>query len=392
MSQDGRRVEELVAAVRQLAPLIHAHAEESERERRLAPAVVDAFEAAGLFRIFLPERFEGAGLDYVGGMPVIEEAAAADGSAGWNLAIGAGTLSFASMLDDEAAIEEILKSPRALCAGSINPMALRVLPVDGGYRVRGRLQYASGVTQSRWLVAGGLVFDGEQPRFVDGVPVLRGAFFPTSEARVLDTWRVNGLSGTGSHDVEVADVFVPAARTWEFLATAPKRHDPLAAISLPSRLGVSLVAVGLGILRRAIDELVALAGVKSPFAARGTLLRERAGVQIDVARAAGLLEGARAHVQTVCGDVFGRVRAGAAPAVADLARMRLAYVTATEALLRGIELVRGAAGMNAIQTGSPLERCWRDLHAVSQHFALGTAHYERIGKVRLGLDPGPGPI
>jgi hypothetical protein len=46
-----------------------------------------------------------------------------------------------------------------------------------------------------------------------------------------------------------------------------------------------------------------------------------------------------------------------------------------------------------------LERCWRDLHAVSQHFTLRaprrpsrTSHYERIGKIRLGLDPGRGPV
>jgi len=394
MSDAPERAQALVERVRGLAPLAGEHAAENERERRLAPAVVDAFESAGLFRLFLPERFGGAGLDYVEGMPVIEEAAAADGSAGWNLAIGAGTLSFAMLLDDDAAIEEILKTPHALCAGSVNPMALRVVPAEGGgYRVKGRLQYASGVTQSRWLIAGGLVFDGDLPRFTaEGAPVLRGAFFPTSEARVLDTWRVNGLAGTGSHDVEVADVFVPAARTWDLLATEPKRHDPLAAISLPSRLGVSLVAVGIGILRRAIEELAALAAAKSPFLSRGALLRDRASVQIDVARAAGLLDGARAHVRMVCAEVFERVRRGGAPAVPDLARLRLAYVTATEQLLRGVELVRAAAGMNAIQSGSPLERCWRDLHAVSQHFALSTTHYERIGKVRLGLDPGPGPI
>jgi alkylation response protein AidB-like acyl-CoA dehydrogenase len=392
VSSESRRVQELIDAARALAPLIQAHADESERERRLAPAVVDALYEAGLFRMFVPERFGGAGLDYVQGMAVIEEVAAADGSAGWNHAIGAGTLSFATLLDDDGAIEEVLKTPRTLVAGSINPMALRVTPEAGGYRLRGRLQYASGVTQSTWLVAGGLVFDGEQPRFTPaGAPVLRGAFFPTNEARVLDTWRVSGLSGTGSHDVEVADVFVSASRTWDFLGTEPKRHDPLAAISLPSRLGVSLVAVGIGILRRALDELATLAAAKTPFTSRG-LLRERATVQIDVARAAGLLEGARAHVRGVCGEVFARVRGGALPAVADLARLRLAYVTATEQLLRGIDLVRGASGMNAIQTGSPLERCWRDLHAVSQHFALSTAHYERIGKIRLGLDPGPGPI
>lgn len=392
MSDPGRRVQELVDAARALAPLIQAHADENERERRLASAVVEAFHEAGLFRAMVPECFGGAGLDIAQAIPLFEEVAAADGSSGWNLAIGASTLSMALLLDDEGAIEEILKTPRALTAGSVNPMALRLIPDGAGYRVRGRLQYASGVTQSNWLVAVGLVFESEKPRFTEaGAPVLRGAFIPTREARVLDTWRVNGLGGTGSHDVEVSDVFVPAARTYDALGTAAKRHEPLSRIPLPSRLGASLVGVGMGILRRALDELAALAAAKTPFAATRPL-RERASVQIDVARAAGLLDGARAHVQATCADVFGRVRAGATPAVADLARLRLACVTAAEQLLRGIDLVRGASGMNAIQTGSPIERCWRDLHAVSQHFTLSSSHFERIGKIRLGLDPGPGPV
>jgi indole-3-acetate monooxygenase len=392
MSDLARRVEALVEAAAALAPRIRAHADENERERRLAPAVVEALHEAGLFRAMLPEHFGGAGLDIAQAIPLFEEVAAADGSTGWNLAIGAGSLSFALMLDDDAAIEEILKTPRALVAGSVNPMALRVLPADGGYRVRGRLQYASGVLQSNWLVAGGLVFDGDSPRFTtSGAPVLRGAFFPTGEAQVLDTWRVNGLSGTGSHDVEVAEVFVPAARSYDLLGTTARRHEPLALIPLPSRLGASLIGVGCGILRRALEELGALAATKTPFASTRPL-RERAGVQIDVARAAGLLEGARAHVRTVCGEVFDRVRGGAAPAAADLARLRLAYVTAAEQLVRGVDLVRSAAGITALFSGSPLERCWRDLNAVSQHFALSSAHLERLGKIRLGVDPGPGPI
>jgi len=55
-------------------------------------------------------------------------------------------------------------------------------------------------------------------------------------------------------------------------------------------------------------------------------------------------------------------------------------------------LVRNAAGMNAIALGSPLERCWRDAHAVTQHIAISPSHLERLGRITLGLDPGPGPI
>ena len=122
-------------------------------------------------------------------------------------------------------------------------------------------------------MAGGLVFEGGERAPADdaatGVPVIVGTFFPTREARVLDTWRVNGLAGTGSHDVEVSDVYVPAARCFEFFSTKPRPFDPLAALPLFSRLGAAIAGVGIGIARRAIEELVALAGEKVPIASAG---------------------------------------------------------------------------------------------------------------------------
>jgi alkylation response protein AidB-like acyl-CoA dehydrogenase len=377
-----------------LAPLIRGCADESERGRRLAADVVEAFHGAGLFRLQIPERFGGAGLDPIEALPVYEEVAAADGSAGWNLAIGAGGGSFAAMLDDADALEEIVGAPRALIAGSVNPAALRVEPEADGYRVSGRLRYASGVSQSNWLMAGGIVFEtgSARPQMTsEGVPVIVGTFFPTRDAHVLDTWRVNGLAGTGSHDVEVSDVHVPAARCFEFFSTKPRRFDPLAALPLFSRLGAAITGVGIGIARRAIEELVALASEKVPIASVSAL-RERASVQIDVARARGLVDGARAHVTGTACEVFARVRSGAVPSVDDQTRLRLAYVTAAEQFARAVDLVRNAAGMNAIALGSPLERCWRDAHAVTQHIAISPSHLERLGRITLGLDPGPGPI
>jgi alkylation response protein AidB-like acyl-CoA dehydrogenase len=384
-----------VERAREIAPLVRRCADESERERRLAPAVVDALHTAGLFRIQIPTRFGGGGLDPIEALPVYEEIAAADGSAGWNLAIGAGSGAFLAMLDDAEALEEIAGDPHTLVAGSVNPTALRVVPEGDGYRVSGRLRYASGVSQSSWLMAGGLVFEGGggHARIAsDGVPVIVGAFFPTREARVLDTWRVNGLAGTGSHDVEVSDVYVPAARCFDFRSTKPRPFDALAALPLFSRLGAPLVAVGIGITRRAIEELVQLGRAKVPITTPGALLAERAGVQIDVARARGLVDGARAHVTGVASEVFARVKSGAAPSVDDQVRLRLAYVTAAEGFARAVDLVRNAAGMNAILLGSALERCWRDAHAVTQHIAISPSHFERLGRITFGFDPGPGPI
>jgi hypothetical protein len=50
--------------------------------------------------------------------------------------------------------------------------------------------------------------------------------------------------------------------------------------------------------------------------------------------------------------------------------------------------VQEAAGMTAVQTSCPIERCWRDVHTLSQHVILATTRYEVVGRILLGLDPG----
>ena len=48
-------------AVRDLAPLIAEHADEGERERRLARPVVDSLVNAGVFRLLVPQPWGGPG-------------------------------------------------------------------------------------------------------------------------------------------------------------------------------------------------------------------------------------------------------------------------------------------------------------------------------------------
>ena len=383
---------ELVDRARALSPLIRAHADESERLRRLATPVVDAFHEAGLFRMLQPESIGGSGLNAVEASPILEEVACADGSAGWNLAIGAGNSAFLALLEDRGALEAQVKPPRALGAGSVNPMSLRLTSVPGGYRVAGTLRFASGIHQSTWLVAGGLVLDDGKPRLApDGLPELVGAFFPSREARVLDTWNPTGMSGTGSHDAIVDEVFVPSNYTFDFRAKGSRTFDALAELPTFSRLGATLAAVAIGIARRACEELVVIAQTK-PAMMSVTPLRETARTQTDVARAHALVDAGRAHLEYVAGGIFARIAGGATPTLAELARLRLSYLSATEHATQAVDLMRNAAGMTAVLSGSPLERCFRDIHALTQHLAISTAHYERVGKALLGLDIGSGQL
>ena len=114
MSDLEARRRPLLERAQALAPLIRAHADESERSRRLAPPVVDALHDAGLFAMMRPAKFGGAGLNAVEVTPILEEIAAADGSAGWNLAIGAGNCAFLALLEDRGVVEALIKVPRSL--------------------------------------------------------------------------------------------------------------------------------------------------------------------------------------------------------------------------------------------------------------------------------------
>ena len=82
-------------------------------------------------------------------------------------------------------------------------------------------------------------------------------------------------------------------------------------------------------------------------------------------------------------DVFGAaevrpLRAPRAPA----------SVTAVKLCAQAVDLLHDAAGMTAVQSGHALERCWRDIHTMTQHVILGSTRFEVIGRIFLGLDPG----
>ena len=99
--------------------------------------------------------------------------------------------------------------PGALIAGSGAPDG-RAERVAGGYRVTGRWRYASGAHYASTFTANCIVTRSGAPQLdASGAPLIRAMAFPPGAVRILPSWQVSGMRGTGSHDFEVADVFVP---------------------------------------------------------------------------------------------------------------------------------------------------------------------------------------
>jgi alkylation response protein AidB-like acyl-CoA dehydrogenase len=317
---------------------------------------------------------------------VIEEFSKVDGSVGWCTMIANGACFFASRLRAEVGRELFGQPPDVRIAGSLRPEG-KAYTVDGGYRVQGRWDFASGIDHARWLLCTCTVLDDDGPRLTPtGTPELRHLLVPAAAATIEDTWSVVGMCGTGSHDFIVDGVFVPTAHTFSF--TEPPAEA--GALYHPRLLLVvaftDTVANALGIARGAIDAFIELATHRSSTSAP-TLLRDRPFVQARLAEAEAILGAARAYVVDAVGTAWEAVCAGVADPSREIARARLAVTHGMHESVRAVDLVFHAAGTNALYRKYPLERYFRDIHAAVQHAAGLVSHYEGAGQVLLGLRP-----
>jgi alkylation response protein AidB-like acyl-CoA dehydrogenase len=386
----GEAVSERVAGylerVKALEPVIRAHADQSERESRLAPAIAEALHQAGLFRILLPQSMGGGELTIPESLRVFEAVARLDASTGWNLAICADGPVFGHFVAREA-FEQIFGDSRGVLVGTLNPVNTRVVECEGGFRFTGRGTYLSGSAQATYMMVSGLLRRDDKPVVVNGAPRMRTGLMPIKHGVFEDSWRVSGMRGTGSHDCTFEDVFVPQAFTYEWPNPEPGwKTGAFSRIPLTTQLGGALGSVAIGVAQHAVDAFTELATRKVPVGMRSSL-RDRPMAQVDLAQAAGALRAARAYLYGMNEELWRRGEAGGEFDLELRAAARLASVTAVKLCLQSVDLIHDASGMTGATVGHEIERCWRDLHTMSQHVILSSSRYEVIGRVMLGLDP-----
>lgn len=373
--------DDLLATVERLAPTIAATAEQAERERTLPATLAREMSLAGLFRMSVPRDFGGTEAPLSTQLEVIERVAQADASAGWCVMIASTTSMLCGQWDDTV-LQEIFGDDRVASVCGVYAPKGRAEIVEGGYRVTGRWSFASGCRHSSWRLGGAMLPgpDGKPPQ-------MRLMMFRAEDTVVHDTWRVAGLRGTGSHDIEVDGAFVPSARAVD-PGAEPRRGQLLYRMPLFGALAGQVAAVALGIARAAIDAFVQVATAKVPAGGRKTLA-QRGTIGALVAEAeggyragrAGLLEAARTcEAQAQGGDALG--------ADARLS-LRLAANEAVRASVRVVDAMYRAGGGSSLYETSPLQRHLRDVHATTQHAMVGLGIDELCGRALLGQDVPP---
>ncbi|HME24785.1 MAG TPA: acyl-CoA dehydrogenase family protein [Acetobacteraceae bacterium] len=374
---------ELLAIARTFRSRISAERERFEAARRLPDDLARDLAKAGFFRIFLPAAYGGLDLTPMAAMEVFEELAQADASVAWCVWNG-NTHWTAAQLSPEAA-RTIHADPDVITANSTRASG-QAHVVAGGYRVNGRWSLVSGCELAAWMVLLCVVHGDAKPRLTPaGVAETRFMLLPATACEIIDTWTVGGLRGTGSHDVAVRDVFVPIEYGSGF-ADPHVLPEPRYRIPPFSRVIPGLGAMALGIARTAIDTFSEIAGAKTPQ--RTTqMLRENHGAQVRVSQAESLVRSARLFLLDSLHRLWSTLIATGEVSMRARADVRLAASHAVVSAVQAVDLLYIGAGASSLYVGCPLERAFRDVHAITLHIGVHPRVMETTGRVLLGLEP-----
>lgn len=378
----------LVAAARDLGPVLAANAGRSDREGRLAPESLAALREAGLFRMFVPRSLGGLEVDPVTHALVQEELSRHDSAAGWILQAVSSSAWWCSRLPAETAKEIYADGPDQVLAVAFAVPFEGVLE-DGGLRLSGQRPFASNISDASWIWVTALTIEDGEPVTVEGEPLVRGVFLRAEDATVVPTWDTLGMRASDSNDVAIDDLLVPLDRTFRIgidHAPGPLHDGPLYRLPAMVTVGSYLPAVALGLARAAIDDVIELATGKTPFSSTATL-RHRGTVQAKLGRAEGVLRSARAYLHDRLAWGWEQTVDGIELTLGQRAEVLLACVQAHAAAVEAVDLAYSVAGTSAIHRRSRLERIFRDIQVLRQQGFVSDSRYETVAQVELGLPP-----
>jgi indole-3-acetate monooxygenase len=369
-------VRELVPRVSQLAPTV-------EVERGMPADLLAELKAAGVFRMYVPRSHGGDELPPLEVVRVIEEISRADASVGWLATIGTNTPAIFAYLPPETYDKIYANGPDVIQAGSLIPRG-RAVRAEGGYRFTGQWPFASGCNHADYIDFAAFVKPPPDGVPSNDAPRVRFGVVPAREVEILDTWHVSGLKGTGSHDIQVSDLFVPEDWTGSFLAPAPVVRHPLDAVRPLGRLGLELAAVAVGTAQGAIDDLIEIGRTKKPLGGLMKRLAEDPAFQRQLGELDLELRTARILLHTIARSDYERVIAGRELDQRELLERRTVLSRVGELATAVVDGCYHKSGTTGLFESSALQRRLRDVHAVSQHALFTMDALAPSGALLLG--------
>lgn len=378
----------LLDAVDALVPRLRERANDAEALRRLPDATIADAGAAGYLGVLTPRRWGGAQGDFATFLEATRRLGHGCASSAW-------TLSFLSLhawllcrFEPRLQEELFAAGPAPRVPAPLAPTG-HAKPTDGGFRVRGRWEWATGVMHADWVMVTALD-PGSGPRF---------CVLPRAEVEVEDVWHVSGMAATGSNRIVIDDVFVPAHRTleiWRIKAgqTPGEAFHPDTTVHWPLGPVLALTAAtpALGAAEDALAVFTARMREKLQ-AYSGQPQAEVPATHLRLGEALATVRAAR----LVWDDAIRRLARigplGAAAPIDELVAIRLAAAHVVRLANTAADGLAAAAGASAGFLSSPLQRHLRDLQMIRGHVVFDWDRAAQIGgKFALGIEPSPADL
>ena len=264
-------------------------------------------------------------------------------------------------------------------SSSYAPMG-KVENTDGGFRFSGRWGWSSGCDHCTWVLLGGILPDGTYRTFL----------LPKSDYRIEDTWNSMGLTGTGSNDIVVEDVFVPDYRTHKqtdgFEGTNPGvTHDSAPLYHLPwAQLFIRVVSTpAIGAARHALSLYTEL--VKGKASGDITKLAQDTGTQVRIAEAKNSIEEMTTILLSNFDAMMDTMRHGGVIPLDNRILYRYQASLVIEKSMGVVDSLFSSAGGSSVFHGSAIQQCFLDIHTARAHVANNPIGFARnMGAVALG--------
>lgn len=376
------RVQALLPTLRERAPV-------TERLRRFPEESVKDFQEAGLFRALQPRRYGGYELSPETFYQAVIEVGTVCGSSAWILGVVGAHNWHLGIFPPQAQEDVWGEDTSVQLSTSLAPTGT-VERVDGGYRLHGRWSFSSGCDFCQWVVLGGLV---PSPH-ADEPPEMRSFLVPRGQYTIDDNWHVVGLCGTGSKDIVLRDAFVPEYRTHSYVDAFHLRHPGTAVNTaplyrlpfgnlFPASIASPAIGVALGALRTFREQ--AMERVSSRDQGR---VVEDPFVQWRLAESTAEVEAARDRLLGDFRAMMQRVQAGQDIPLEHRARHRWDAAKAVDWSVKAVDRLFEVSGGHAIFLHNPLQRAWRDVHAIRAHAGNSPERAAAVfGRSEFGLPP-----
>jgi 3-hydroxy-9,10-secoandrosta-1,3,5(10)-triene-9,17-dione monooxygenase len=203
-------------------------------------------------------------------------------------------------------------------------------------------------------------------------PEMWNVLIPRTDYRIEDVWNVMGLCGTGSNDIIVEDLFVPAHRTinlvkmvgWESpgleVNTSPLYRMPFGTMFSNAITG-AIIGMAEGVLAENLEY------TKARVSKSWGKATDDPYTVAALGRAASEVDACRTQLLRNIGDMYDTALEGEPITLEARSRARRDQVQGTARAITAIDEIFDRSGAGTISLSNPIQRLWRDAHAGRHH-------------------------